>query len=287
LFRTDSREGKGLIAKMRIKKSKVCEVVKKIPKGSFLSYKETAKMAGNPRAYRFVANLMAKNKDKSAPCHRVIKNNYEVGGYKGSFKNTWRKVALLLKEGAVGVMPTDTIYGICGSALNKKTVEKIYKLRKRKPEKQMIILISSLSDLKNFEIKLKLWQKKILSRIWPGPAGPVCRQAGKVSVVLPLKAGLRQKSVKTLAFRIPKDKELIEILKISGPLAAPSANWEGCSPAKTISEARKYFKDKVFYYNKGKITGRPSTLIDLTQKPIKILRQGRNYNKIRKILYQC
>ncbi len=41
------------------------------------------------------------------------------------------KVAMLLRGGAIGVIPTDTIYGICGSAFNKKTVEKIYKLRKR------------------------------------------------------------------------------------------------------------------------------------------------------------
>ncbi len=41
---------------------------------------------------------------------------------KNQLKNSWRKAALLLKEGAVAVIPTDTIYGICGSALNKETV---------------------------------------------------------------------------------------------------------------------------------------------------------------------
>jgi len=254
---------------------KAYQVVKKIPKGGFLSYKEVAKKAGNPKAYRAVANLMAKNQNPKVFCHRVIKNDNEVGGFKGSFKNTWQKASLLLKEGAIGVIPTDTIYGICGSALNKKTVETIYRMRKRKPEKPMIILISSLNDLKKFEIKLNNWQKKILSKIWPG----------KISVILKCpsnKFKYLHRGNKTLALRMPKAKELNEVLQISGPLVAPSANWEDYESAKTITEARKYFKDKVFYYNKGKIVSEPSTLIDLTQKSVKVLRVGKDYQKIKR-----
>ena len=243
---------------------KVFEAVQKIPKGKFLSYKEVARRAGKIKDYRAVANLMARNQIHLIPCHRVIKNNNEVGGYKWSFKNRWLKVALLLKEGAIGVIPTDTIYGICSSVLKKQNIEKIYQLRKMKKRRPMIILIFSLADLKKFEIKLTKWQKKILSQIWPG----------KISVVL--KYGR-----KTLALRMPKDKELTKILKISGPLVAPSANFEDCRPAKTIFEARKYFKNKIFYYNKGEIIGQPSTLIDLTQRPIKILRQGSDFKKIK------
>ncbi len=75
-----------------------------------------------------------------------------------SQKLNWEKAGLLLKEGAIGILPTDTIYGICGSALNKKTIGKIYKLRKRNSKKPMIVLICSLNSLKKFEIKLKKWQ---------------------------------------------------------------------------------------------------------------------------------
>lgn len=255
---------------------KVFEVVKNISKGSFLSYKEVAKRAGNPKAYRLVAKLMAKNQNLKVPCHRVIKNNNEIGGYRGSYRNTWQKIALLLKEGAIGVIPTDTIYGICGSALNKKTVERIYALRKRKPEKPMIILIFSLNDLKKFEIKLTNWQKKILSQIWPG----------KISVILNCfsnKFKYLHRGMKTLALRIPGNKELNKILKISGPLVAPSANWGSYQQATTITEARKYFQDKVFYYNKGRVVGKPSTLIDLTKKSVKVLRIGQDYAKIKKV----
>ena len=190
-----------------------------------------------------------------------------------------------MKEGAVGVVPTDTSYGICGPALNKKTVEKIYKLRKRNPKKPMIVLISSLNDLKKFKVKLKKWQKWILEKIWL--ASPSQGEPSKISVVLPClseKFSYLHRGTKTIAFRFPSKKELLKILSISGPLAAPSANWEGYKPAKNISEARKYFGNKVFYYDAGELKGKPSTLIDITRKPIKILRPGADYSKIRGLM---
>lgn len=257
--------------------SKVCQVVRNIPKGGFLSYKEVAQKAGNQKAYRAVANLMANNNNPKVFCHRVIKNNNEIGGYRHSSKNSWQKTAMLLKEGAIGVIPTDTIYGICGSALNKKTVATIYGLRKRNPDKPMIILISSFADLEKLNIKTKHWQKQILSKIWPA----------KISVVLNCpfnKFKYLHRSTNTLAIRMPQGKELNKILGISGPLVAPSANWEGCESAQTIAQAKKYFANKLFYYNQGKIKAEASTLIDLTKKSIKVLRIGAGYGKIKHLL---
>ncbi len=193
-----------------------------------------------------------------------------------SQKLNWKKAGFLLKEGAAGVLATDTLYGICGPALNKKTVGEIYKLRKRNPKKPMIVLISSLNDLKKFKVKLKKWQKKILEKIWPG----------KISVVLPCLSGkfsYLHRGTKTIAFRMPPKKELLKILSISGPLITPSANWEGHKPAQNISEARKYFGNQVFYYNAGKLQGKSSTLIDIMRKPIKILRIGADYSKIKNL----
>ncbi|MEK7522400.1 MAG: Sua5/YciO/YrdC/YwlC family protein [Patescibacteria group bacterium] len=62
------------------------------------------------------------------------------------FKTFNLKLAEILKNGGIGVIPTDTIYGIVGSALNKKTVERIYKLRRRNLKKPMIVLIGSIND---------------------------------------------------------------------------------------------------------------------------------------------
>lgn len=77
---------------------RVREVVRKIPKGMTLSYKEVAKLAGSPNAYRAVARVMSHNFDKTVPCHRVIKNDGTMGGYNGGGPS--RKRILLIEEGA-------------------------------------------------------------------------------------------------------------------------------------------------------------------------------------------
>ena len=74
------------------------------------------------------------------------------------------EVEKIIRAGGVGIIPTDTIYGMVGSALSKKTVNKIYKLQFRNPKKPLIILISSLSDLSYFGIKPDAGLRKILNR---------------------------------------------------------------------------------------------------------------------------
>ncbi len=56
-------------------------VVRNIPRGKTLSYKEVASRAGNPRASRAVARIMSQNIDPSVPCHRVIHADGSIGGY--------------------------------------------------------------------------------------------------------------------------------------------------------------------------------------------------------------
>lgn len=69
--------------KLRIFKETVLNVVAKIPKGKTLSYKEVAVKAGSPNASRAVGSIMARNKDKNIPCHRVIRSDGKLGGYNG------------------------------------------------------------------------------------------------------------------------------------------------------------------------------------------------------------
>ena len=64
-------------------KSRVIEVVRAIPKGKTMSYTQVAEVAGSTGAARVVGNIMAKNIDKSVPCHRVIKSDGTIGGYNG------------------------------------------------------------------------------------------------------------------------------------------------------------------------------------------------------------
>ncbi len=75
---------------------KVYEVVRKIPEGKTLSYKEVAKKAGSEKAFRAVGNILNKNYNPEIPCHRVIKSSGELGGYNRGSKN---KKKILLKEG--------------------------------------------------------------------------------------------------------------------------------------------------------------------------------------------
>lgn len=74
-------------------------VVKAIPSGEVLTYTEVAKRAGNPKAARAVANLMAKNYDPAIPCHRVIRSDGSLGGYNRGGEVVKRKI--LQKEGAI------------------------------------------------------------------------------------------------------------------------------------------------------------------------------------------
>ena len=76
-------------------KQKVFAIVKKIPKGSTLTYKEVAIRAGNPKAYRAVGNILNTNYDKNIPCHRVIRSDGKIGGYNRGSK---KKEKLLREE---------------------------------------------------------------------------------------------------------------------------------------------------------------------------------------------
>lgn len=79
----------------KIFSEKVFGVVKKIPKGKTLSYKEVAELAGSPKACRAVGNILHGNYDPQIPCHRVICSNGKIGGYNRGEK---RKREILKKE---------------------------------------------------------------------------------------------------------------------------------------------------------------------------------------------
>jgi len=73
-------------------------VVKKIPLGKTMTYKQVAEKASRPRAWRAVGNILNKNDDQKIPCHRVICSNKAAGGYR---LGTKEKIRILRKEGVV------------------------------------------------------------------------------------------------------------------------------------------------------------------------------------------
>ena len=77
-------------------RNKVLDIVKKIPKGKILTYKKVSELAGFPRAWRAVGNVLSKNRNLKIPCHRVIRSDGRVGGFALGIK---KKIALLKREG--------------------------------------------------------------------------------------------------------------------------------------------------------------------------------------------
>lgn len=176
-------------------------------------------------------------------------------------------IARILKKGGIGILPTDTLYGLVGSALKPETVKRIYRVRRRNPKKPFIILIGSLADFKKFGIRLNPLIKKICERFWPG----------KVSIILPCpskKFFYLHRGTKSLAFRLLKPIWLRKLLTKTGPLVAPSANLEGLLPAESIKAAKKYFSDKIDFYRAGKTSNQPSTLIEIKKGKIMVRREG-------------
>lgn len=76
---------------------KVRDIVRKIPKGKTMTYKEVATKAGNPRAARAVGAIMRTNYDETIPCHRVIASDGSMRGYNRGGVN--RKAEILFEEG--------------------------------------------------------------------------------------------------------------------------------------------------------------------------------------------
>lgn len=172
----------------------------------------------------------------------------------------------LLRAGAVGVMPTDTVYGIVARAEDKQAVAKLYKAKHREGKPGTIIA----ADIGQLE-KLGL-DPKILSRVahlWPNP----------LSIVLPAGPELAylHQGQGSLAIRVTKDPHVRALLEQTGPLITSSANMPGEPPATMLHEAEAYFGNTVdFYVDGGSLAGRaPSTVARITDdNRIEILRQG-------------
>ncbi|PCI27385.1 threonylcarbamoyl-AMP synthase [Candidatus Wolfebacteria bacterium] len=171
-----------------------------------------------------------------------------------------------LKEGKIGVIPTDTLYGVVASSRVIDAVDKIYRVRNRATDKPCIVLISDTADLSEFGIELNDYQKSILEKAWPGA----------VSVIFPVTSGAWEhvhRGQNSIAFRVPEDESLRKCLSQTGPLIAPSANKEGEKPAQTIEEAKTYFGDTVdFYCDGGVQDAEPSAIIKFAGDSVDVIR---------------
>lgn len=172
-------------------------------------------------------------------------------------------IAQHLLKGDIGVIKTDTLYGVVARAADKAAVERVYSVRERDNDKPCIILIADETQL--FDTPSAAL-KEFMQKHWPGP----------VSIIVPSPSAptYLTRGGKTLAYRMPDDAELRELLYTTGPLIAPSANPQGEPPAKDIHAAQEYFGASVdFYADSGEVQGvQPSQLWTYQDNTMKRLR---------------
>jgi L-threonylcarbamoyladenylate synthase len=169
----------------------------------------------------------------------------------------------ILKVGAVGVIPTDTVYGLVARAEDEAAVARLYALKQR-DKKPGTIIAANIDQLVKLGIKRRYLTA--VEQYWPGA----------ISVEIPHSISYLNQGTGRQAFRIPNDAELLAFLEKTGPLQTTSANQPGEPPANTAQEARAYFAGNVdFYVDGGNLSGRePSTIIRIIDDAIEIIREG-------------
>lgn len=176
-------------------------------------------------------------------------------------------LAAHIRNGAIGIIETDTLYGLVGSAFFPDVVNRIYQIKRRNFNKPLIILVSDVEQMKYFGIELTKDVLRGIRTYWPG----------KFSIIMPTTQNDRfdylTRGTGKLCFRMPDRADLFELIDLAGPIVAPSANPEGDPPATTIEEAREYFGEEIdFYCDAGKVDRAASTIIEFVDGEVKEIR---------------
>ena len=172
-----------------------------------------------------------------------------------------KEAAIILKNGGLVVFPTETVYGIAANALNKDTVKRLYEIKKRPQDKPFSVHIADFDSLRQLEISLSKDAERVARRFWPGPLTLVAFNNKKEKIGL----------------RMPDNIIAFLLIKKAGvPVVAPSANLSGNKPPVSIEEVLSGMDghvDMILDGGRARI-GIESTVMDVTEKPFKILRQG-------------
>lgn len=201
--------------------------------------------------------------------------------------------AQIINAGGVIVVPTDTVYGVACDPFNEDAVAKIYQLKRRPRTKALQILMSSVSDLEKLGLYLPSPLDVLAEKFLPGGYSPIAR-AKKDSVATRLATLCKAdesseqshatqaeatQSEATQGVRVPDCPELMKILRVTGPLAASSANRSGNESADSVEEAFAAFGDEIpLYLNAGPTRSHVASTVvgaDASDKDgIVILREG-------------
>lgn len=179
------------------------------------------------------------------------------------------EIIKFLEKGGIIIYPTETLYGIGVKYDIKVQLKKIFEIKKR-PAEKVFPLIVNLSHLDLLVTQIPPIAEKLIEQYWPGP----------LTLLLPAREDLPVEIImnKKIAVRMPGESFALELIKKSPfPITATSANISGLPPASDIDEIIKYFKDlqnDLLIIDEGKLKGVPSTILDATVFPPKIIRQG-------------
>ena len=177
------------------------------------------------------------------------------------------EVVTLLQNGAVGIIPTDTIYGITASANSEEAVERLYKLKQRRDDvRSGTVIAAAVQQLVDLGVDGESVAK--VANYWPNP----------LSIELPLDDELKYlfQTGPHRAFRVVAEARLQQLLQKTEPLLTSSVNTTGNPPATNLAQAQAYFGDKVdFYVDGGDLSGRPpSTVAVLRGGKLVVVRPG-------------
>jgi len=211
-----------------------------------------------------------------------IEDDIPINIFSKDIQSKLEKAAKLLKNGEVVAIPTETVYGLAGNALDKNVVPKIFKAKNRPSDNPLIVHISSLKMLKQLLPDGRIPEKYIpvIHKYWPGPLTIILPKSSKVPDVVTAGQG-------TMAVRFPNHPIARALISLCGfPLAAPSANSSG-KPSPTLAS-------HVYNDLSGKIPliidggscnlGVESTVLDGLRTPPAILRPGSvTYEKLKKV----
>ena len=157
----------------------------------------------------------------------------------------------ILTGGGLVAFPTETVYGLGASFLNKDAVERIYRVKKREKNKPLVVFIDGIGELEELISEVPETGKKLIKRFWPGP----------LTLIFKGKDGDK------ISFRMPANRICQELLsKVDFPLATSSANLSGNPSPRTAEEVLKDLDGLIDMLIDGGHSqiGVESTVVDLT-----------------------
>jgi L-threonylcarbamoyladenylate synthase len=182
---------------------------------------------------------------------------------------TLRTAADALRAGGVVAIPTETFYGLAAAALAGGSVRRIFELKGRPESKPLLVLVDSVAMAETVA-HLTSAARDLMTRYWPGALTLVLPARAVVPSVVTAGTG-------TLGVRLSPHPIALGLVELLGePVTAPSANPNGLAPPTTAAGVLAYFPVGIDLVLDGGATpgGEPSTVLDLTVEPPRVLRRG-------------